>query len=101
LNVFSEALQAELHGTGVKIQALCPGFTHTEFHDTPEHQGFGRSEIPEAMWMSAGEVADQSLSALDRNQVIFIPGFRNRLAAVVARSVPTSLLRMVRSRKTG
>jgi short-subunit dehydrogenase len=96
LNVFSEALQAELHGTGIKIQALCPGFTHTEFHDTPEHQDSGRPEIPESMWMSAAEVAEQSLSALNRNQVIFIPGFKNRLSAVVARSLPTSLLRIVR-----
>ena len=98
LNVFSEALQAELHGTGVKIQALCPGFTRTEFHDTPEHRGFGRSEIPEAMWMSADEVVAQSLSGLGRNRVVFIPGIRYRLAAVVARSVPTSLLRIVRNR---
>ena len=37
LNTFSEALQAELRGTGVQIQALCPGFTHTEFLDNPEY----------------------------------------------------------------
>jgi short-subunit dehydrogenase len=98
LNVFSEALQAELSGTGVKIQALCPGFTHTGFHDTPEHGGFNRSRIPEALWMSAGEVAAGSLSALDRPHVVFVPGFKNQVLAAVARNVPRSLLPLLRSR---
>ena len=100
LNVFSEALQAELRGTGVKVQALCPGFTHTGFHDTPEHKGFHRSGIPDALWMSAEEVAAQSLNALGRRQVIFVPGFKNRLLAVAARNAPRSLLHLLRSRRT-
>jgi short-subunit dehydrogenase len=100
LNFFSEALQSELRGTGVKIQALCPGFTHTEFHDTPTHRGFHRSRIPEALWMSAEEVAEGSLSALDRRQVIFVPGIKNRLVAAVARSIPPSLLHILRGKET-
>jgi short-subunit dehydrogenase len=100
LNVFSEALQAELKGTGVRVQALCPGFTHTEFHDTPTHRGFHRSRIPEVLWMSAEKVAEQSLCALRRHQVIFIPGPKNRLVAAVARSLPTSLLHVLRGKAT-
>jgi len=100
LNVFSEALQAELRDTGVKVQALCPGFTHTGFHDTPEHKGFHRSGIPESLWMSAEEVAAQSLNALGRRQVIFVPGFKNRLLAIAARNAPRSLLHLLRSRRT-
>ena len=99
LNVFSEALQAELRDTDIKIQALCPGFTRTGFHDTPEHQGFGRSEIPEFMWMSAEEVAAQSLSGLDRHQVVLVPGFKNRLVAAVARNIPGSLLHLLRGKR--
>lgn len=99
LNVFSEALQAELTGTGVKVQSLCPGFTHTGFHDTPEHKGHHRSRIPEAMWMSAEDVAAESLSALDRRQVIFVPGLKYRLVAVVARNTPSSLLPLLRSNR--
>jgi short-subunit dehydrogenase len=98
LNVFSEALQAELRGTGVKIQSLCPGFTHTGFHDTPEHKGFGRSRIPEPLWMSAEQVAAQSLNALGQHRVIFVPGFKNRLLARAARNLPRSLLQALRSR---
>lgn len=99
LNVFSEALQAELTGTGIKVQSLCPGFTHTGFHDTPEHKGHHRSRIPEAMWMSADEVVTESLSALDRRQVIFVPGLKNRLVAAVARNTPRSLLPLLRSNR--
>jgi short-subunit dehydrogenase len=99
LNVFSEALSAELRGTGVKIQALCPGFTHTGFHDTPEHKGFHRSKIPEGLWMSADEVAGQSLGALGGHQVIFIPGFKNRLVAAVARNTPRSMLHLLRGKQ--
>jgi len=99
LNVFSEALQAELTGTGVKVQSLCPGFTHTGFHDTPEHKGFRRSRIPEAMWMSAEEVAAESLAALDRRRVVFVPGLKYRLVAMVARNTPRSLLPLLRSNR--
>jgi short-subunit dehydrogenase len=100
LNFFSQALQAELQGTGVKIQALCPGFTHTEFHDTPTHRGFHRSNIPEAMWMSPDDVAEQSLRSLHKRQVIFVPGLKNRLVAAAARRIPTSLLHLLRGKAT-
>jgi short-subunit dehydrogenase len=57
LNVFSEALQAELVGTGVRVQALCPGFTDTEFHDQPVYEQYHiKATIPKALWMSADEV---------------------------------------------
>jgi short-subunit dehydrogenase len=82
LNNFSEALSAELEGTGVKVQALCPGFTYTEFHDTPEYSDFDRKEIPGALWMPAEEVVDESLAALSGDKVIVIPG--RRYQAMVA-----------------
>jgi len=43
---FSEALQEELKDTAIRVQALCPGFTLTEFHDTPEYSRFSRENIP-------------------------------------------------------
>lgn len=74
LNNFSEALAGELQGTGVKVQALCPGFTYSEFHDTPEYEDFDRSQIPAPLWMTAEAVVDESLAALAGDQVIVVPG---------------------------
>lgn len=85
VNVFSEALQNELKGTGVKVQALCPGLTHTEFHDHPGYEIY-KTKIPEFFWTSADDVVTESLEALKKERVICIPGFKNRLAVAAARS---------------
>lgn len=80
---FSDSLNAELAGTGVSVQALCPGMTHTGFHDTEEFKRFDKSQVSAGLWMSAGDVVDQSLRSLRRKRVICIPGFKNRLLAVL------------------
>lgn len=90
VNTFSEALQTELRGTGVHIQALCPGFTRTEFHATPELRNFDPDRLPKPLWMSAEAVVDESLAALGRDQVIVIPGLLNRLGVM---AVTTPLAR--------
>jgi short-subunit dehydrogenase len=84
LVTFSQALQIELAGTGVKVQALCPGFTYSGFHDTPEYERFKRSSIPGFMWMSAEDVVAGSLKALQHNRVVYIPGLKNRLLVALA-----------------
>ncbi len=78
LNTFSEAVALETRGTGIKVQALCPGFTYSEFHDTPEYDNFDRSELPDKMWMTAEAVVDESLAALWGDRVVVIPGRQNR-----------------------
>jgi short-subunit dehydrogenase len=89
LVAFSENLQYELKGTGVRLQALCPGMTHTEFHDVI---GMDKSLVPGFMWMSARDVVRVSLRALDRRKVVCIPGWRNRLVAAPMRCGPTAAL---------
>jgi len=79
LNVFSKNLQGEMRDFGIKVQALCPGFTYTEFHDTSDHHTFKRSDIPDILWMSADEVVTASLLALKSNRVVVVPGYQNRL----------------------
>ena len=86
LNTFSEGLQDELRGTGVRVQALCPGFTYTEFHDQEQMRGFDRSQVAKRLWMPADDVVEYSLRALQRNRVIAIPGWRNRLLARILRT---------------
>lgn len=81
LNYYSQALQAELAGTGIQVQALCPGFTRTEFHDPMAAAGFDRDRIPEQMWMTAEAVVEASLAALGSMQVLVVPGADNRRVA--------------------
>lgn len=100
LKVFSEALQAELHGTGVRVQAPCPGFTLTEFHDSPEYARFHiKARVPRAFWMTADEVAASSLKALGHGPVVFIPGLKNRLLVMAVTLVPKALLRWTAARR--
>jgi short-subunit dehydrogenase len=84
LNVFSEALQVELAGTGVRVQALCPGFTTSGFHDTPAYEGFDRSAIPDRLWMTAESVVRESLESMPKGKVIVIPGRQYKLMAAAA-----------------
>lgn len=83
---FSESLAIELRGTGVRVQALCPGFTYTEFHDSPEYGKFDRSKIPGFLWMPARFVVRTSLRSLARGRVVCIPGLRYRLIVAVLRN---------------
>lgn len=98
LNLFSEGLQDELKGTGVQVQALCPGLTHTEFHEQPGYEGY-KTRLPEFFWMSAEDVVRKSLNGLKKGRVICIPGFKNRLiAAVIRNRLGAFVVRAVASR---
>lgn len=88
LNSFTEGLQHELYGTGVRVQALCPGYTYTEFHD---HIGFDRSRIPAFLWMDAGTVVKESLQALKEDRVVVIPGFIYKIIYTLVAGVPFRL----------
>ncbi len=92
MNAFTEALDAELRAVGspVKVQALCPGFTITEFHDT---LGMDRSRIPGWLWLSADSVVDTSLRALQGSKVIVITGWKYKLSVNILRLLPRSLVR--------
>ena len=76
---FSQALQYDLEGTGVRVQALCPGLTYSEFHDTPEYSRFNRDKVPGFLWLSAERVVSESLRDLQRGKVICVPGRLYRL----------------------
>jgi short-subunit dehydrogenase len=81
LNGYSQALQAELADTGIEVQALCPGYTRTEFQDPLVEAGFDSSRIPDEMWMNADEVVAASLAALGSGRVLVVPGEANRALA--------------------
>jgi short-subunit dehydrogenase len=73
MNTFTDGLDLELKilGSAVKVQALCPGFTLSEFHDTAH---MDRNTIPEWLWMKAEDVVDASLEGLAKGDVFVVPG---------------------------
>ena len=83
---FSEALHTELYASQVHVQALCPGFILTEFHDTIEYSRFSRKGIPRFLWMTSGQVVSASLKSLPHGKLLCIPGGINRFAGALARN---------------
>jgi len=71
---FSQALQTEVKSYGIKIQALCPGFTPTSFHSSINRDAEFVKHIPGFLWTSIDSVVETSLSKLNKKRVVCIPG---------------------------
>jgi short-subunit dehydrogenase len=81
---FTESLHVALMGTGIRVQALTPGFTVTEFHSRLGAD-FTKDQ---KRWMQPKEVVAKSLRALGKAQVLCIPGFRQRLIVKLVSAMP-------------
>ena len=92
VNSFTEALHEELRDTGVRVMALCPGFTRTEFQ---ERAGIDTSGIPDLAWMSAEAVVDAAMAGFARGQVVLVPGFANWAMTGVTAALPRAVVRRV------
>jgi short-subunit dehydrogenase len=92
LNSFTEALHEELRGSGVRVQALCPGLTHTEIF---EKAGAEVSSLPAFLWMEPRAVVAESLAALARGTLVCVPGLGNRALASLSQLVPHEVSRRV------
>ncbi len=90
MNSFTEGLHLEMRmiGSPVRVQALCPGFTLTEFHDA---LGVDRKAIPPGWWMSAEVVVDASFRGLEKGIWMVVPGWRYRGFAFLTSVVPRTL----------
>ncbi|GAA5102177.1 SDR family NAD(P)-dependent oxidoreductase [Nocardia iowensis] len=85
---FTEGLAGGLAGTGVRVQALCPGFVHTEFH---ERAGIDTSSLPTALWLSVDQVVAGSLRDLEKGRVLSVPGVQYKALTTVAGMIPRTL----------
>ena len=90
---FTEGLAEELRGSGIQLQALCPGLTQTEFLELAgTHQGL---RVTRTLMLTAEEVVEASLQGLDRGSLRVVTGWTNRLAVFAQRFVPASVPRRV------
>jgi short-subunit dehydrogenase len=86
LITFTQSLNLELANKGVFVQALCPGFTYTEFHATPELDDSNIRLIPRLFWLTSEQVVRHSIRDLHRHKEISIPGWQYQLLTPFARS---------------
>lgn len=89
---FTEALHEEVRTQGVRVSALCPGPTATEFGEVA---GFHSNGAFDAMSAKSADVVAAGLAALAKNKAVMIPGLANKAGAQGHRFLPRSLLRKV------
>lgn len=92
VNSFSEWAHLEYKSRGVKVMALCPGFTKTEFHQRMEvkrGEGF--------MWLDVDFLVRESLKDFDKGRVYSIPGAQYKTIRVLTTAIPNRVLRLTQS----
>ena len=93
VKLLTESMYLELQGTGVQVQALCPGFTRTDFH---EKMGFDKNTFYKDKGMMKAmtpeEVVDISLQYLEKNKVLCVPGWNNKLARFLLKVLPQAVI---------
>ena len=89
---FSQSLHLQYAERGVRVLALCPGFTRTEFHSRAEMDVSG---VPGWMWLDADDVARTALADLAAGRSVSIPGRQYRAIVAASRLVPQGLQRGV------
>jgi short-subunit dehydrogenase len=88
---FTEALHHELKGSGIRVSALCPGPTESEFSDVAD----SHSPTLERMKGPADAVVRAGLKGLDANKAVVIPGFKNKIGAQASRFLTRAAMRRI------
>ncbi|MEO0878169.1 MAG: SDR family oxidoreductase [Pseudomonadota bacterium] len=84
---FSQSLAAEWNGKGVKVSALCPGLTYSEFHDVNGARATV-SKLPKFMFMDAAPVIEAALRAVEDQHTVIVPGTWNKFLAWLTKALP-------------
>jgi short-subunit dehydrogenase len=88
---FSRWANVEYAKRGVTVTAVCPGFTHTNFH---ERAGLppGQEGVPDWMWLDAPTVVEESLRDAARGRAVSIPSTKYKALVALSRFVPSSVV---------
>jgi short-subunit dehydrogenase len=92
LTVLSESLHTELAGTNVRISALCPGFTRTEFHQRGK---MSMKALPNFMWLTSDYLVEQAWKDALKGEAVSVPGWQYKLLLFIVHAVPRSIVRKV------
>ena len=92
LTVLTEAVNTEVKGTNIKVSALCPGFTRTEFHQRGKMKMSG---LPDFMWLNSDKLVEQSWKDAQANKPVSIPGWQYKLLVGVISTVPRKFVRQI------
>jgi uncharacterized protein len=92
VTAYTESLANELHGTGVKVTALCPGWVRTEFH---ERANINIGSIPDSLWLDADRVVIECLDDAAAGKVISIPTKRYKVLMTICEHLPHRVVRAV------
>jgi uncharacterized protein len=97
VTMFSEGLAVELAGSGVQVTAVCPGFTHTEFHERAKAD---MSSVPDWLWLDVQDVVAQGLADARRGKPVSVPSARYKALTGAARYAPRPMLRAIMQRRS-
>lgn len=92
LTVLSESLHTELSSTNVKVCALCPGFTRTEFH---ERGRMSMKGLPKFMWLNSDKLVDTAWKEAIAGKAVSIPGWQYQTLTFFMRYAPRSMVRTI------
>jgi short-subunit dehydrogenase len=92
LTVLSESLHTELSSTNVKVCALCPGFTRTEFH---ERGRMSMKGLPAFMWLNSDKLVAAAWKDAVAGKAVSVPGWQYQLLAFVMRYAPRRMVRKI------
>jgi short-subunit dehydrogenase len=92
LTVLSESLHTELSSTKVKVSALCPGFTRTEFHQRGRMSMKG---LPAFMWLNSDKLVAKAWKDAVGGKAVSVPGWQYQLLTFVMRNAPRPMVRKI------